>query len=47
MQIQCLEIVTREADEVCAAYAATYGLQIGKPDAGLGNARTAAVIMKE
>ncbi|OFW47466.1 MAG: hydroxylase [Acidobacteria bacterium RIFCSPLOWO2_12_FULL_67_14b] len=43
MQIHYLEIVTKDVDAVCAAYAATNGLQFGKPDAGLGNARTAAL----
>ncbi len=43
MQIQYLEIVTKEVDAVCAAYAATNGVQFGEPDAGLGNARTAAL----
>jgi uncharacterized protein len=41
MQIHYLEIVTKEVDAVCSAYAAANGLQFGKPDAGLGNARTA------
>lgn len=44
MQIQYLEIVTKEVDAVCAAYAATNSVQFGKPDAGLGNARTAALV---
>lgn len=43
MQIQYLEIVTKEVDAVCAAYAPTNGVQFGEPDAGLGNARTAAL----
>lgn len=43
MQIQYLEIVTKEVDAMCAAYAATNGVQFGEPDAGLGNARTAAL----
>lgn len=43
MQIHYLEIVTKEVDAVCAAYAAANGLQFGKPDAGLGNARTATL----
>lgn len=43
MQIQYLEIVTKEVDAVCAAYAATNGVQFGTPDTGLGNARTAAL----
>lgn len=41
MRIHYLEIVTKEVEAVCAAYAAANGLQFGKPDAGLGNARTA------
>lgn len=43
MQIHYLEIVTAEVDTVCAAYAAATGVQFGPPDAGLGNARTAAL----
>jgi predicted enzyme related to lactoylglutathione lyase len=43
MQIHYLEIVTREVDAVCAAYAAAQGVQFSEPDAGLGNARTAAL----
>jgi len=43
MQIHYLEIVTKEVDAVCAAYAAANGAQFGKPDAGLGNARTVAL----
>ncbi len=43
MQIQYLEIVTKEVDAVCAAYAAADGVTFGEPDAGLGNARTAAM----
>ena len=41
MQIHYLEIVTKEVDAVCAAYAVANGVQFGEPDAGLGNARTA------
>ncbi len=44
MQIHYLEIVTKEVDAVCAAYAAANGVQFGKPDAGLGNARTATLL---
>ncbi len=40
MQIYYLEIVTKEVDAVCAAYAAANGVQFGERDAGLGNART-------
>lgn len=43
MQIHYLEIVTKEVDAVCAAYAAANGVQFGEPDAALGNARTAAM----
>jgi hypothetical protein len=43
MQIHYLEIVTKEVDAVCAAYAVANGVQFGKPDAGLGNARTVAL----
>lgn len=41
MRIRYLEIVTRDVDAVCAAYAAAHAVQFSKPDAGLGNARTA------
>jgi predicted enzyme related to lactoylglutathione lyase len=43
MQVYYLEIVTKEVEAVCAAYAAATGEPFGKPDAGLGNARTAAL----
>ncbi|MBI5763999.1 MAG: hydroxylase [Planctomycetes bacterium] len=43
MQIHYLEIVTKDVGAVCAAYAAATGAQFGEPDAGLGNARTAAL----
>ena len=43
MRIHYLEIVTEEVEAVCAAYAAATGVQFGGPDAGLGNARTAAL----
>ena len=41
MQVYYLEIVTKEVDAVCAAYAAANGVKFGEPDAGLGKARTA------
>ena len=41
MRIHYLEIVTKEVDAICAMYAAAHGVQFGKPDVGLGNARTA------
>ena len=44
MQIHYLEIVTKEVDAVCSAYAAANGVEFGKPDAGLGNARTAMLL---
>ena len=43
MQIHYLEIVTKDVDAVCAAYAAANGVQFSKPDASLGNARTTAL----
>jgi uncharacterized protein len=43
MQIHYLEIVTREVDAVCTAYAAANGVQFGQPDIGLGKARTATM----
>jgi hypothetical protein len=44
MQIHYLEIVTKEVDAVCAAYAVANGVQFGEPEAALGNARTAALL---
>jgi uncharacterized protein len=41
MQVYYLEVVTKEVDQVCAAYSAAGGVKFGKPDAGLGGARTA------
>jgi uncharacterized protein len=43
MQVQYLEIVTRDVDAVCAAYAAALNVQFGEPDARLGGARTASL----
>lgn len=43
MQIHYLEIVTKDVDVVCATYASANGVQFGKPEAGLGNARTATL----
>ena len=43
MKIHYLEIVTSEVDAVCAAYAATNGLQFGSAEPRLGNARTAVL----
>lgn len=41
MQVHYLEVVTKDVDQVCAAYSAAAGVTFGKPDAGLGGARTA------
>jgi len=41
MQIYYLEIVTKDVDAVCGAYAAAHGVKFSDPDVGLGNARTA------
>jgi predicted enzyme related to lactoylglutathione lyase len=43
MKIYYLEIVTKEVDAVCAAYAAANGVKFGDRDAGLGNARIASM----
>src|ERR687896_2552932 len=43
MKIQYLEIVTKDVDVVCAAYAAAHKVRFGEPVAGLGNARTATL----
>jgi uncharacterized protein len=43
MQIQYLEIVTKDVDAVCATYSKLYGVTFGAADAGLGGARTAAL----
>ena len=43
MQIYYLEIVTKQVDAVCDAYAAANDVQFGQPDSRLGNARTAAL----
>lgn len=41
MRIQYLEIVTKEVESVCAAYAKANGVQFGEPNPAFGNARTA------
>jgi uncharacterized protein len=43
MRVQYLEIVTKEVDAVCAAYASALNVRFGEPDAGLGGARTASL----
>jgi predicted enzyme related to lactoylglutathione lyase len=41
VKIQYLEIVAKEVDAVCAAYASAHKVEFGEPDARFGNARTA------
>ena len=41
MQVQYLEIVTKDVDAVCATYAKLYGVTFGDAKPSLGNARTA------
>lgn len=43
VQIQYLEIVTPDLDATCASLEKLHGVTFGAPDAGLGNARTAAL----
>jgi len=43
MQVHYLEVVTKEADAVCSAYAAASNLQFGEPEPGFGNARIATM----
>lgn len=43
MQVRYLEIVTPDVDAVCATYAQLHGVSFSSPEAGLGNARTAAL----
>lgn len=43
MKVQYLEIVTKEVDAVCAAYAAAHKAQFSQPVAELGNAQTATL----
>ena len=43
MKVQYLEIVTRDVDAVCAAYASALDVQFGESDARLGGARTASL----
>jgi predicted enzyme related to lactoylglutathione lyase len=43
MKVHYLEIVTREVDAVCAAYASALSVRFGEPVAALGGARTAAL----
>ena len=43
MQVYYLEIVTPEVDVTCAAYSKLYGVTFSDGEAGLCNARTAAL----
>jgi len=44
MQIQYLEIVTKDVDAVCAAYSTAGKKPFGEPIAELGNARTMSLL---
>lgn len=41
IQVQYLEIVTPDVDATCASLERVHGVRFGKPEAALGNARTA------
>jgi len=43
MLVQYLEIVTPEVDSTCASLEQMHGVRFGESEAGLGNARTAAL----
>lgn len=43
LRVQYLEIVTPDVGATCAALEELHGVTFGKPDPGLGNARTAAL----
>lgn len=43
MQIEYLEIVTKDVEAVCAAYEAAHGVTFAAPEPGLGGARTTAM----
>jgi uncharacterized protein len=43
MRVHYLEIVTPEVDATCAALGKVHGITFSEPEAGLGNARTAAL----
>lgn len=43
MKVHYLEIVTKDVDAVCSAYASALDLRFGEPEAGLGGARTATM----
>lgn len=43
MKLYYLEVVTKDVDSVCAAYAASLGVEFGPPVPELGGARTASM----
>ena len=43
MQVHYLEIVTPDVDATCGTLGKLHGVSFGEPEAGLGNARTAAL----
>ena len=43
MLVQYLEVVTPDVDETCGVLEKLHGVSFGKPEAGFGNARTAAL----
>ncbi len=43
MQVHYFEVITPEVDATCAALAKLHGVTFSEPEAGLGNARTAAL----
>lgn len=43
VRIQYLEVVTADVDQTCSVLEKLHGVSFGMPDAGLGNARTAAI----
>ena len=43
MRVQYLEVVTADVDATCSALEKVHGVKFGKPEAALGNARTATL----
>ena len=43
MQVHYLEIVTQDVDAICSTFEQLHGVSFSAPEAGLGNARTAAL----
>jgi predicted enzyme related to lactoylglutathione lyase len=43
VQVQYLEVVTPDVDATCSAMEKVHGVSFGKPEAALGNARTATL----